>query len=429
MSITRMRKHFAGPLGRWILYAIVAVFTVGIVWYVFNPRGSPTPESKKEKEAGGAPEFVGTVNGRNIPRAPFEAAFEASLNQMTLFPMPGRNLLEGMWLLRWSALSQAASELVLAAEAKNKGLAVTDRELRDKLLESARTVVESYKRQYPGDWQTRLARILQQEGETRNRVNERGFTRWQINKAMQDPDHREDLRRRLLVNKLAQLIIGKVPAEKTSKPEVLAPWNKYLEETRKKMKVRATDPELLGYQARLQGQSEQALTQLTKALEYSSHLPGPVEAGIHWMMGSIYREQNKLKSARSSFEQCWDALHREQEDGSRPLAGTEEQVALLLGDLERKLSRPEEAKEWYEAATLSEDRGAHARLEKAYEEMKEPELAAEQKTWMQDYDRRLAEEQQRTKEAQEKAQAEKKKQEGKPGPEAPKTPVPKPAPG
>jgi len=163
-------------------------------------------------------------------------------------------------------------------------------------------------------------------------------------------------------------------------------WNDYVEGLKKKGKIVVEDPVLLAFRqmtaeakndAERKRNREKAIEMFRKAVE-KVYVPD-TRAAIFFTIGNMYSQDNNTAKAAEAFGQA-----------SRERPSPE--IYMALGDAQRKLKQNKAAIESYKLASdMASDKSSqqhyftHVMLQNSFKELGQPQLAAEEQSWVDDY--------------------------------------------
>lgn len=211
MSIQRMRRRFARQL-RIALWVLTAAFVIGLPLAV-GP-GLLRGERRENSDQATAREVMARVNGDPVRRSEVDRAFEQTVAQMLpIYEQLGQSVgLERLWRFRLDGLEQAVMNRLLAERAREQGLRVSDREVRQRAEQQVDLQLNQWRSQYEGENLERLfaSIIAQAQGERpRETVSEQRFRKWFLDRTM---EHSEELKLGLLIEKLRTTVVASVEA-------------------------------------------------------------------------------------------------------------------------------------------------------------------------------------------------------------------------
>jgi parvulin-like peptidyl-prolyl isomerase len=208
MSIRNIQQRFAVRL-RYVLYALIAVFVVGLP-FVFTPGlRAPNRDEGTPKEA---QDTIARVNGQPLARSRFDQRFSQTVTQLLpLYASMGQSVtLSQLGRFRLQAFDQAVLDELVLRQAAAEGISASRGEISQEAERNTDQELEQIKASYKGDQlELMLGGIVAQtEGKQPARMSERSFRKWAIDRLLGSAS--DQLRDQIVVGKLRQRVTGKV---------------------------------------------------------------------------------------------------------------------------------------------------------------------------------------------------------------------------
>ncbi len=197
-------------------------------------------------------------------------------------------------------------------------------------------------------------------------------------------------------------------------------WQRYVSDLRQKAKVDVRSAEMQGYQALMQGKTDEALVKLTAAKEQAQKERGIGAASVFYELGQLLAQKKKWSEASDAFGEAADAVGGA--DASI-MPGARGEALMAMANAYEQLGQNQDAIMWYTAASdQSESPMVHSQLVSVFNKLGKPDLAKKEQQWMADY-----EQQQKQRQAQMEAQQKAALQKAQPQPTKGASPTPAPA--
>ncbi len=177
-------------------------------------------------------------------------------------------------------------------------------------------------------------------------------------------------------------------------------WRTYAAGVREKAKVEITDPEMLGYQAAMEGKEEEAIALLKEAVPQARVEGGLAAASMFYRLATLEASASNWQAAADAYAEAGDALLT---DKGQMLPAGRAQALLGMGRAYERLGSTEEAVMWYTAASsATEVPSIHAQLLATFQRLGREDLVKQEKEWAENY-QALQRERQEAMEAERKA--------------------------
>ena len=189
-------------------------------------------------------------------------------------------------------------------------------------------------------------------------------------------------------------------------------WEGYTRTLREKAKVKVLDQEILAYQELAKGDYTKALPLLQQATPAADQIGGLAGASVYYQMAIAYSIQSKWKEAADAYGAASDAL-----SGQNGIPEVRAQTLIGMARSYENLGDKETAAEWYQAAgDASNTQYIHEQLLQAYQRIGKPELLKSEQQWLDDYQKREAEQTKAMEDQQRKMEEEAAKKRPRPAP-------------
>ncbi|HUT73692.1 MAG TPA: peptidylprolyl isomerase [Armatimonadota bacterium] len=174
-------------------------------------------------------------------------------------------------------------------------------------------------------------------------------------------------------------------------------WGEFMERLQRQARVEIRDPEMRAAKAMTEGKIDVAIAEFKQALKHATRLGDQVHAAICFSLGGLYSAKGKWGDARDMYERSLGVA----------MSGLED-VFLALGRTYAKLGDRAEALDNYKLAEDEAPDNDRVRQELliAYQGLGEKAAAARQLSWMQERERKLAEDSKRAEAAARKSAGE-----------------------
>jgi len=160
-------------------------------------------------------------------------------------------------------------------------------------------------------------------------------------------------------------------------------WRKHTMDLREKAQVEIVDPEMRGYQAAMEGKSEEAIAFMKEAATQARAEGGLGAAAVFFELANLEALQSNWEGAADAYAEAGDALLS---DKAAMLPGGRAQALMGMAQAYEQLGEVEEAAMWYTAAGDStESPSLHAQLRMTFERLGKDDLVAREAEWMDNY--------------------------------------------
>lgn len=219
MSIRGMQQRFAVRL-RYVLYALIAVFVVGLP-FVFTPGLTRRNQEETPKEG---KDIIARVNGQPVQSSQLEDRFDQTLGQLAIYAQLGQSVsLQQLAQLRLSAFQQAVTDALLRKQAEIEGIKVSRGDINKRAEQIADQQLEQLRGQYKGDQlEPALGRLvaMSEKRQQAGNMSPAAFRKWMVDRLLESRDALSD---ELTMQKLEEKVTASVG---TSEQDLLASYDR-----------------------------------------------------------------------------------------------------------------------------------------------------------------------------------------------------------
>lgn len=209
MSILDMRRKFSRHMRiGMLIFAVLFVGSVVLMAVGSGPQLNGRSQAEDAATAD-AQQVVATVGKEKITRQDLEGSYSTLFSNVA---GSGTGVpLSYVLMLRMQALQSLGQSAMLAQEARNRGIRVTDSDIEASIVQNADAVIKDIQastKSRGGDPRLIYRAVMAKNGESRAQVNETEFRDWLTNTYF--PTDRNNLERTLLLNGLQNQVVEKI---------------------------------------------------------------------------------------------------------------------------------------------------------------------------------------------------------------------------